>query len=581
MLRELTIKNLALIEELRLEFAEGLNILTGETGAGKSIIIDAVNLVLGVRSSAEMVRAEAESAQVEAVFELEENTELDQALAEWGIPLGEDRTLVISREVQAAGRSRCRLNGQTVTVLTLSKVGGFLLDLHGQHEHQSLLHIDKHREILDGFGGAELSEQRRMTAETYHRWAELRRDLANLSLNEQEKQERLEYLTFQLQEIERARLQPGEEEELLKEREVLAAAETLFAAASGAYELLYGGDEPGSALDKLNAGGQALEKVIEVDPRLKPFYQAITEAACQLEETARDIRSYRDQVEFDPARLAAVEERLDEIARLKRKYGKNVLEIMAYAEKAREELESMESQEELLALKTKELALVEEELRKNAQALSGLRQEAANFLEETIIAQLAEVNMGKTVFKVSVSSVSDEKNGLTINGRKLAMNEKGFDRVEFLVAPNPGEGLRPLSKIASGGELSRMMLVLKVIMAKTGSIPTMVFDEIDTGISGRTAQAVAEKLLLLAQTNQVICVTHLPQIASMATRHFYIEKQTFGERTRVQVGVLSKEGRIEELARMLGGAEVTVTTRNHAEEMLIQAETLRQKTSQH
>lgn len=581
MLRELTIKNLALIEELRLEFAEGLNILTGETGAGKSIIIDAVNLVLGVRSSAEMVRAETESAQVEAVFELEENTELDQALAEWGIPLGEDRILVIAREVQVAGRSRCRLNGQTVTVLTLSKVGGFLLDLHGQHEHQSLLHIDKHREILDGFGGAKLTEQRRVTAETYHRWAELRRDLANLSLNEQEKQERLEYLTFQVQEIERARLQPGEEEELLKEREVLAAAETLFATASGAYELLYGGDEPGSALDKLNACGQSLEKVIEVDPRLKPFYQSITEAACQLEETARDIRSYRDQVEFDPARLAAVEERLDEIARLKRKYGKNVPEIMAYAEKARKELASMESQEELLALKTKELALVEEELQKNARVLSDLRQEAAKFLEETIIAQLAEVNMGKTVFEVSISSVSDEKKGLMINGRRLAINEKGFDRVEFLVAPNPGEGLRPLSKIASGGELSRLMLVLKVIMAKAGSIPTMVFDEIDTGISGRTAQAVAEKLLLLAKTNQVICVTHLPQIASMATRHFYIEKQTFGERTRVQVGVLSKEGRIGELARMLGGAEVTVTTRNHAEEMLIQAETLRQKTSHH
>lgn len=581
MLRELTIKNLALIEELRLEFTEGLNILTGETGAGKSIIIDAVSLVLGVRSSAEMVRAEAESAQVEAVFELEENADLDQALAEWGISMGEDRILVINREVQLAGRSRCRVNGQTVTVLTLSKIGSFLLDLHGQHEHQSLLHIDKHREILDGFGGAELNEQKRATVAAYHRWAELKRELDGLSLNEQEKQERLEYLSFQLQEIDRARLQPGEEEELLKEREVLAAAEALFAAASSAYELLYGGEEPGSALDKLTAGEQALAKVIEVDPRLKPFYQAITEAACQLEETARDIRAYRDQVEFDPARLAAVEERLDEITRLKRKYGKDVPEIIAYAEKARKELESMESQEELLAAKTKELALVEEELREKAQALSDLRRKAAKVLEETIITQLAQVNMGKTVFKVSVSNVPDEKGGLTINGRKLAVNEMGVDRVEFLVAPNPGEGLRPLSKIASGGELSRMMLVLKVIMAKTGSIPTMVFDEIDAGISGRTAQAVAEKLLLLAQTNQVICVTHLPQIASMATRHFYIEKRTSGERTRVQVGVLSKEGRIEEMARMLGGARVTDTTRNHAEEMLIQAEALRRKAPQH
>lgn len=581
MLRELTIKNLALIEELRLEFTEGLNILTGETGAGKSIIIDAVSLALGVRSSAEMVRAEADSAQVEAVFELDGNADLDRALAEWGIPMGEDRILVINREVQLAGRSRCRVNGQTVTVLTLSKIGGFLLDLHGQHEHQSLLHIDKHREILDGFGGAELNEQKKATAATYQRWAELKRELDSLSLNEQEKRERLEYLSFQLQEIDRARLQPGEEEELLKEREVLSAAEALFAAASTAYELLYGGEEPGSALDKLTAGEQVLAKVIEVDPRLKPFHQTITEAACHLEETARDIRAYRDQVEFDPARLATVEERLDEITRLKRKYGMDVPEIMAYAEKARKELETMESQEELLAVKAKELALVEEELRGRAKALSDLRRKAAVVFEETVTTQLAEVNMGKTVFKVSISQVSDEKAGLSVNGRKLSINETGFDRVEFLVAPNPGEGLRPLSKIASGGELSRMMLVLKVIMAKTGSIPTMVFDEIDAGISGRTAQAVAEKLLLLAQTNQVICVTHLPQIASMATRHFYIEKRTSGERTRVQVGVLSKEGRIEEMARMLGGAKVTDTTRNHAAEMLIQAETLRQKACRH
>ncbi|HEY8344909.1 MAG TPA: DNA repair protein RecN [Bacillota bacterium] len=581
MLRELTIKNLALIEELRLEFTEGLNILTGETGAGKSIIIDAVSLALGVRSSAEMVRAEAESAQVEAVFELEENADLDRALAEWGIPMGEDRILVINREVQLAGRSRCRVNGQTVPVLTLSKIGGFLLDLHGQHEHQSLLHIDKHREILDSFGGAELNEQKKATAAAYQRWAELKRELDRLSLNEQEKKERLDYLNFQLQEIDRARLQPGEEEELLKEREVLAAAEALFAAASTAYELLYGGEEPGSALDKLTAGEQVLAKVIEVDPRLKPFHQTITEAACQLEETARDLRAYRDQVEFDPARLAAVEERLDEITRLKRKYGMEVPEIMAYAEKARKELESIESQEEMLAAKAKELAVVEEELRDRAQALSELRRKAAAVLEETVISQLAQVNMGKTVFKVSISQVPDEKGGLPVNGSKLAINETGFDRVEFLVAPNPGEGLRPLAKIASGGELSRMMLVLKVIMAKAGSIPTMVFDEIDAGISGRTAQAVAEKLLLLAQTNQVICVTHLPQIASMATQHLYIEKYTSGERTRVQVRVLSKEGRIEEMARMLGGAVVTDTTRNHAEEMLIQAEALRRKACQH
>jgi len=577
MLRELTIKNLALIEELRLEFEDGLNILTGETGAGKSIIIDAVNLILGVRSSAEMVRAEAESAQVEAVFELENHTELEEALAAWGIPVGGDRLLVVNREVQVAGRSRCRLNGQTVTVLTLSKVGAYLMDIHGQHEHQSLLSIEQHRKILDGFGGEELAAQSKKVARTYRLWEVVRQELNAFTVDEKEKRQRIDYLSFQLQEIEGARLQPGEEDGLLKEQEVLGAAENLFATASRVYKLLYGGEEPGAAVDKLNESKLALEKVVKIDAQLQPLQQMMTEACCQLEEVAREIRTYRDEVEFDPARLAAVEERLDELSRLKRKYGKSVEEILDYAEEIRRELETIESQEELLTAKTQELACLEGELRENALELSKLRRKAAEFLEEAITSQLAEVNMGKTVFKVVISKQVDQRTGIPVEGEQWAISSSGFDRVEFLVAPNPGEGLRPLSKIASGGELSRMMLVLKVIMAKTDSIPTMAFDEIDTGISGRTAQAVAEKLLLLGRTNQVICVTHLPQIASMAFRHFYIEKQTSGARTRVQVRVLSGEERIEELARMLGGAEVTAITRNHAKEMLFQAKSLQDK----
>lgn len=577
MLRELTIENLALIDHLRLEFARGLNILTGETGAGKSIIIDGVNLILGGRSSSELIRAEAEAAQVEAVFEVEEHKELEKVLAEWGIPLGDDRLLVISREVNSSGRSRCRINGQTVTVLTLSKIGGYLLDLHGQHEHQSLLFSERQREILDGFGGELLAAKAGEVAETYRRYEEVKKELAELTTSEEDKNRRIEFIGFQLREIEGARLRPGEEEELLREREILAGAEQLFTAASRVYELLYGGEEPGSALDKLSEGQQALEKVIGIDPRLQPLYQMITESACQVEEAAREIRSYRDGVEFDPTRLAAVEERLDEINKLKRKYGKTVGDILAYAEKIRKEIQTIEGREERLSQLTKELAAVEEKLAREALALSALRRRAAGRLEEAITAQLAEVNMGKTVFKVALNRAIAEKDGLTVGGEKVAVDRHGLDRVEFMVAPNPGEGLKPLAKIASGGELSRMMLVLKVILAEVDRIPTMVFDEIDVGIGGRTSQAVAEKLLLLARTNQVICVTHLPQIASMADRHFYIEKKTFENRTRVEVKVLDRKARVEELARMLGGAEVTATTREHAREMLLLAESVRRK----
>lgn len=574
MLRELTIENLALIDHLRLEFEQGFNIFTGETGAGKSIIIDGVNLILGGRASSELVRAGTESAQVEAVFELEEDEDLEKLLGEWNIPLGEDRLLVINREVQALGRSRCRLNGQTVTVLTLSKVGAYLIDLHGQHEHQSLLFPDKQRAILDEFGGEELMAKAREVRRVYQRWEEVREELQQLSMREEDKNRKIELLNFQLEEIERARLQPAEEEELLKEQELLAGAEELYAASSLAYQVLYGGEEPGSALDKLTEGSQALERVAAIDPRLRSLYQMVTEAACQVEEAAREARSYRDRVEFDPSRLAAVEERLDELSKLKRKYGKSIEEILVYADTIRAELQSIEGREERLAVLAEEKEELEEKLAREASLLSALRQEAADRLGEAIALQLVEVNMGKTVFQAVLTRTPD-KEGLPMGEEKWAISVHGFDRVEFMVAPNPGEGMRPLAKIASGGELSRMMLALKVILAEADPIPTMVFDEIDVGIGGRTSQAVAEKLLLLAQTNQVICVTHLPQIASMANRHFQVKKTPYGSRTRVEVQALSFDERVEELARMLGGAKVTSTTREHAREMLSLAESVR------
>lgn len=577
MLRELTVANLALIDRLQLEFDQGLNILTGETGAGKSIIIDAVNLILGERFSTESLRMGAEAVEVAAVFELTEeqrSPELARALEEWGIPLGEDGLLVMDREARPGGRGRCRINGRTVPVLALSQIGSALMDIHGQHVHQSLLSPARQRELLDDFGGQALKAKAEKVAALYERREAVRAALSQVTLSEEEKARRIEFLNFQLEEIEAARLRPGEEEELLKEKELLNSAEDLYSAASAAYSLLYGGDEPGAAFDRITESRQLLAKAGEIDPRLKPLAEMLGEAAAQVEEASRELRHYREKIEFNPEQLAMVEERLDEIYKLKRKYGKSIAEILEYAEKIRQELSMIEGEKERMAALTRELATIEGELATAALELSTLRQEAAAGLEKTVLTHLAEVNMGKTVFKVDFRREQDAEAGLPVSGEKLAVTRHGLDQVEFLVAPNPGEGLRPLAKIASGGELSRLMLALKVVLAEKDNIPSMVFDEIDAGIGGRTAQAVAEKLLFLSRTHQVICVTHLPQIASMARRHFYIEKKTTGGRTRVEVCTLDQEARVDELARMLGGAEVTATTREHAREMLTLAAVL-------
>lgn len=577
MLRELVIENFALADRLSLEFGPGFNILTGETGAGKSIIIDTVSLLLGGRSSVEQVRAGAESAHIEGVFELENRPDVFALLTDWGIPLGDDRLLVIDREINQSGRSRCRMNGQTVTVLTLNKVGRLLVDIHGQHEHQSLFSAVSQRELLDRFGGEGLKRKADQVAELYTRWQSIKAELTNLELDEAEERRRVELIEFQLQEIEAARLQPEEEEELERERHLLAGAERLFTSVSEAYQMFYGTEEDTAVLDKLGGGVDALTKAAEVDANLQQWVETASQVACQLEEVAREIRAYRDQIIFDPDRLNQVEERLDEIAKLKRKYGQGIPQILDYAAKLRQELTSLEDRTVRQQALTVQRQRVEADLSVTAQALSALRHETAERLASAVTRELPDVNMGKTVFKIALDRVYDEQKGLMIEGEPVAVSKEGIDHIGFLVAPNPGEGLRPLAKIASGGELSRFMLVLKVILAETDQIPTMVFDEIDTGIGGRTAQAVAEKLLLLGLSHQVICVTHLPQIASMAHRHFYIEKQTLHDRTVIKVRVLDHNERVEELARMLGGAEVTTTTREHAGEMLQLAETLRRK----
>lgn len=574
MLREINVKNLALIEGIQLEFDPSFNVLTGETGAGKSIIIDALGLALGGRFNLEMIRTGAESALVEAVFFIENRPDLHKYLEGIGITVDPDHTLIIQRDISNSGKNRCRVNGQLVTVLSLAKIGEYLLDIHGQHEHQSLLFPEKQLELLDQYCGAGCIAIRDELSRVFKEWQSLENEYRGLQQNEADLVRKVELLQFQINEINQAKLVIGEDEDLSKEREILASAEKLYEAASSAYQALYENSSGKAAVELLGEAERTLEQAAGIDPRLEQALETLREVACQAEEVSRDLRGYQEQIQFNPEHLAQVEERLEEIIRLKRKYGATIGEILNYSEKCEQELRGISNREKRSQELEGELANVKNRLGKLAESISRQRQLGAQKLEEAIIGQLSELNMGKTQFKIGLAQTENVE-GIPFREKNVEVSINGADNIEFLVAPNPGEGLKPMVKIASGGELSRIMLALKSILAELDQIPTMVFDEIDVGIGGRTAQAVAEKMLLIGQSRQVICVTHLPQIASLAKRHFYIEKQIVQDRTGVTVRELAMNERIEELARMLGGAQVTDTTRQHAREMLTLAERLR------
>jgi DNA repair protein RecN (Recombination protein N) len=576
LLQELYVRNLALIETLRLEFDAGFNVLTGETGAGKSIIIDALGLVLGGRFNAEMIRTGADRLMVEASFSSENRPDLEAFLTETGIPIEEDRTLIIQRDINANGKNRCRVNGQLVTVLVLQKIGEFLIDIHGQHQHQSLLLPEKQLELLDQYCGAACLGLRERLQQVYRKWRTMATEIHRLQQDQIATARRIDLLRFQIAEIERVKLVIGEDEELLKERQVLAASEKLFAAANTAYRALYENTAGPAVVELLGEAERALHQVAGIDSRLEPLTNNLREVVCQTEEIARELRDYQDSVQFDSERLTAIEDRLEEITQLKRKYGTTIAEILILVQQSGDELNLLEHREEQAGRLEAELAAAGLELGDLAVQLAETRRQGARRLETAIVGQLGDLNMGKTQFQISLAHVEAE-NGVPCAGETWEITASGADKIDFLVAPNPGEAPKPMTKIASGGELSRIMLALKSILAELDRIPTLVFDEIDVGIGGRTAQAVAEKILMIGRARQVICVTHLPQIASMAKRHFYIEKQVTGERTAVSVRELAVTERVEELARMLGGAQVTTTTRQHAGEMLAMAEKLRKR----
>ena len=568
MIEELYISNVALIDELRLECSSGLNIFTGETGAGKSVILNAVGLALGERSNAGVVRDGANNAKIQIAVALPPDHPVWEGFndSEFADVLDAEETLILSRQINASGRSRCHTNGQLVSLTFLSAIGDLLVDIHGQHAHQSLFRSDIHLDLLDTFGRHEA-----LKAEVGEKYDELhatQAQLADYSRTLREAMQEKDLLQFQLDELEEAQLQENEEEALMNERHLLSNSETLFESANQLYEQLYGGDlSESSTLDGLKTESRTISKLSELDDSLSELNTRFESVLYELEDIAYQVRDYRDKVEFNPHRLTEVEERLDLIHRLKRKYGDSTSEILAYQAQAAQKLEELQFGSERIDELKDQIHLLTQQAQKLALELSKKRRETATQLESLIEGELQTLGMDKAVFQILVSPIESAEGPLEIDGKHYDLRADGMDEIEFFISPNVGSEPKPLAKIASGGEISRVMLALKTVLAQIDLIPTMIFDEIDAGIGGRTADIVGQKLKELSRFRQVFCITHLPQIARFADQHFRVEKAVEEDRTMITAKLLTPEERVEEMARMHGG-EATVTTIAHARELL-------------
>jgi DNA repair protein RecN (Recombination protein N) len=576
MLVELNITDFAIIDRLNLTFDRGFNALTGETGAGKSIIIDAVSMLLGGRADTTFVRADCDRARVEAVFRLPESlqTLINPILEREGLESDSPDTLVLGRELRSSGRNFCRVNGSTVNLGILAEIAGPLIDIHGQSEHLSLMQVRQHQRFLDRYAG--LDSRRESLAEQVRQLRRVRHELAELQRDAQYLARRIDQLSFQVEEIQAAKLQPDEEAGLNLERNRLANAEQLGQLAGEAYRLLIeGNDQQPSAADLLGQAMRAIAGLVKLDPTLSELHDLAEGLTYQVEEVAGTLRDYSENVEFDPARLQQVEERLSLIFSLKRKYGNSIEEIIEFGRRAQAELDGLShSEERSQALREQEESL-RHQIGRMALALSLARREAGQTLAQGVVAQLADLGMGRADFAVDLQW-TDAPDGVYVEVepghiRTLASDERGIDRVEFLITPNPGEPLKPLVKIASGGETSRVMLALKTVLAQADDTPTLIFDEIDQGIGGRVGGVVGRKLRGLAHQggHQVLCVTHLPQIAGYGDTHYHVTKQVSQGRTHTLVQSLSGDDRVEELAQMLG--VISDSTRQSAREILKEA----------
>jgi DNA repair protein RecN (Recombination protein N) len=562
MLAELRIRNFAIIEEAALEFCPGLNILSGETGAGKTIILSALGLLLGGRASPEVIRTDAKEAVVEALFELEGELALEGLVAR----PPDQRELVIRRVIAEGGRSRVLVDGELATVQTLSRLGPALVQVYGQHEAQSLLRSESHETVLDRFAGVEsLLEQYRQL----HQLAQTRQArLEDLMRRERERADLLDLARFRVSELEKAELIPGEDEDLQKERGVLANAAKLSAAAHESEEMLYGAE--GAALDIIAQAEARLAEAAELDAALSAPLETLRASRANLEETAHSLRAYADRIEADPARLEEIEARLQELMRLKRKYGGSLDEAIATLEKSRAEIAELENFAVSKHQSAAELERALDDLLAAAKKLSAERKRGAADLKRKMEAELKTLGMRAPVFEARLGSVESGDGVLARDA--VAMGPSGIDTVEFHLSPNLGQPPMALARIASGGELSRVMLALKRLEAQRRGVATMIFDEVDAGIGGEIAQVVGRKLKELAKYHQILCVTHLPQIAAFADRHFQVEKEERRGATRSRVRQLEQTERTDEIARMLGGAEVSDKFRGAARELLTRAQ---------
>lgn len=541
MIEHLHIRNVALIKEADIDFFQGLNILSGETGAGKSMIIDSINFLIGQKADKDFISNGEEEALVEGLFVLE-NDDVSEYIKDMGIDV-EDNYLLISRTIKTNSRGSIKVNGRSATVSMLKDISQFLLDIHGQHQHQSLLNSSKHIELLDKFCGKELEENKESLNLSIKNYRQINQKIKEITKDSSSLGKRLDFIKFQIEEIESANLKKNEEEELLAKRRILVNSERLTENIGNSIELLYG-NEGGSAVDNISSAISLINSVSQDDENLERLLPQLESILSLLDDSVRDIRKYYENIETDPEALKNIEERLELIYSLKRKYGNSVESILDYYSKIKEEYDFLINSEELLQKFNLEKKEIYKKIIKTCRQMTEIRKKEALILQKEIEDVLRELGMKAAKFEIEVS-------------QKQEFGTAGNDNVEFLISPNPGEPLKSLSKIASGGEMSRVMLALKTVLSKADNIDTFIFDEIDSGVSGRIAQKVAEKLAIISRKKQILCVSHLPQIASMADNHYLIVKSSKEDKTETSVKLLDYSSSVDEIARLLGGAEIT------------------------
>ncbi|MEW2977073.1 DNA repair protein RecN [Weissella confusa] len=556
MLQELSIQNFAIIPKLNISFQPGMTVLTGETGAGKSIIIDAVGLLTGGRGSQDFIREGADKAVLQGLIDVEPGQPITQLLDELGIPL-EDNQLLIHRELHKSGRNVIRVNGSLVNATTLKEIGQHLVDIHGQNEHQELMQVERHLSLLDEYGKKTIGPVLEKYRAAYDTYRSLESAFHKRQADEQAWAQRLDMLSFQSKELADASLVEGEEEMLEAEYQELTNFQDVLAALSKAHEAL-DGDWDNNGLETISTAMSAMEDIEELSPKYATLTEAVRGAYYELQEAASEILSVRDGLEFDEERLREVDDRLNLIRSLERKYGATITDVLAHQAKVDAELAEMGGGEQSAAELAEQVEVAEQKARTLAEKLHELRLKAAKPLATKIHEQLSDLYMEKAVFSAHITEMKE-------------LNATGLDAVEFYIQTNPGEGAKPLVKIASGGELSRMMLAMKTIFSREQGITSIIFDEVDTGVSGRVAQAIAEKIAVIGRYSQVLTITHLPQVAAVADNHYFIEKQVVGDRTETSIHTLSEDERVNEVARMLSGDELTDAAKENARDLIQRA----------